>query len=213
MAPGKVKIAFIADDYKRKETYRKRKRSVLKKTEELSTLCGVEACAIVYGPFDHEPQIWPSESGVQNVLGRFTAIPEWVQTKNMVNQESLIAQSVTKVKEKMDKLVLENKHKEMSIFIFQCLRKGNFEPYGNMTSTDFTVLSSVIQQNLNDINTRLGLLKVKPQMQTPPSEEINHDHGSSTNANSHTSPRFMDFLNVNENETIISPFGDANLQL
>ena len=61
MTRRKTKLTFIANDTERKTSYKKRKKSLLKKTEELSTLCGIEACAIVYGPDDPQPETWPSE--------------------------------------------------------------------------------------------------------------------------------------------------------
>ncbi|KEH29199.1 MADS-box transcription factor family protein [Medicago truncatula] len=64
----KVKLAFIANA--RKTTYNKRQKGLFKKVYELSTLCGVEACAIVYGPYEPQPKIWPSPQGVQTVLSK-----------------------------------------------------------------------------------------------------------------------------------------------
>ena len=83
MTRRKTKLTFIANDTERKTSYKKRKKSLLKKTEELSTLCGIEACAIVYGPDDPQPETWPSEAGVKNVLGKFSTIPEWEQGKKI----------------------------------------------------------------------------------------------------------------------------------
>ncbi|KHN05997.1 agamous-like MADS-box protein AGL80 [Glycine soja] len=173
MARKKVKLAFIANNSKRKTTYNKRKQSLLKKTEELSTLCGIEACAIVYGPNDPRPEIWPSESGVINVLGKFKSMPQWEQTKKMANQERFIADSIVKGKEKLKKLADENKEKEMSLFMVQWLKTGKVQPEHNMTMADFNVLSSMIDQNLKDIAKKMEMLNVnevipnQPQMQTP----------------------------------------------
>ena len=47
MGRKKVKLAFIANNTKRITTFRKRKKSLMKKAEELNTLCGIEACTIV----------------------------------------------------------------------------------------------------------------------------------------------------------------------
>ncbi|KAH1153320.1 hypothetical protein GYH30_049103 [Glycine max] len=159
MATGKLKLTFIANDSQRKTVCKKRKQSLLKKTEELSTLCGIEACAIVYGPNDHRPEIWPSESGVKNVLGKFMNKPQWEQSKKMMNQESFIAQSIMKSKDKLQKVVKENKEIEMSLFMAQCFQTGMFQPDINMTAADMNVLSSEIEQNLKDIDKRMEMLK------------------------------------------------------
>jgi len=50
MTRKKVQPAFISFDSARKLTYKKMKKGMLKKIDEPSTLCGIEACAIVYSP-------------------------------------------------------------------------------------------------------------------------------------------------------------------
>lgn len=154
-----MKLALIANDCARRASYRRRKKSMLKKIEELSTLCGVEACAIVYSSFDQEPQIWPSESGVKNVVEKFRAMPEWKKHK-MGNQESVMEKSIVKGKRKITKLEEENKEMEITMFMFQCLDKTRVQPPHNMTLPDLNLLSSVIEQKLNDISRRLDFTDV-----------------------------------------------------
>ena len=57
----------------------------MKKVIELSTLCGIKACAIVYSPYDAQPEVWPSPIVVQRVLAQFKNMPEMEQSKKMVN--------------------------------------------------------------------------------------------------------------------------------
>ncbi|WVY93231.1 agamous-like MADS-box protein AGL80 [Vigna radiata var. radiata] len=170
MTGRKVKLAFIANDCARRASYRRRKKSMLKKIEELSTLCGVEACAIVYSSFDQEAQIWPSESGVQNVVEKFRTMPEWKKHK-MGNQESVMEKSIMKGKRKIAKLEEENKEMEITMFMFQCLDTTRVQPQQNMTLADLNLLSSVIEQKLNDVSRRLDLTDVtevpyQPQIHT-----------------------------------------------
>lgn len=85
MTRKKVKLAYIANDSARKATYKKRKRGLMKKVSELSTLCGIEACAIIFSPYDSQPELWPSPIGVQRVLSQFKKMPEMEQSKKMVS--------------------------------------------------------------------------------------------------------------------------------
>ncbi|KHN05998.1 Agamous-like MADS-box protein AGL80 [Glycine soja] len=156
MATGKLKLTFIANDSQRKTVCKKRKQSLLKKTEELSTLCGIEACAIVYGPNDHRPEIWPSESGVKNVLGKFMNKPQWEQSKKMMNQESFIAQSIMKSKDKLQKVVKENKEIEMSLFMAQCFQTAN-----QVTPNQPDIESSTFQPQIMQTSA------FQPQIQIP----------------------------------------------
>ncbi|KAF3539463.1 hypothetical protein F2Q69_00021843 [Brassica cretica] len=86
MTRKKVKLAFIANDSSRKATYKKRKKGLMKKLNELSTLCGINACAIIYSPYDSNPEVWPSNSGVQRIISEFRTLPEMDQNKKMTNE-------------------------------------------------------------------------------------------------------------------------------
>ncbi|GAU42869.1 hypothetical protein TSUD_13370 [Trifolium subterraneum] len=66
MARKKVKLAYITCNSKRRETFRKRKSGIMKKVSELSTLCGIEACVIIYDQNNPQAYVWPSDSGVKN---------------------------------------------------------------------------------------------------------------------------------------------------
>lgn len=78
MAQKKVNLQRIMKDKTRITTYKKRKACLYKKAEELSTLCGVETCLIVYGPTKatdgviSEPEIWPKdETKVRDVIRKY----------------------------------------------------------------------------------------------------------------------------------------------
>ncbi|RZB80971.1 Agamous-like MADS-box protein AGL80 [Glycine soja] len=137
MGRKKVKLAFIANNTKRITTFRKRKKSLMKKAEELNTLCGIEASR-----------------------------PELDQGRKKVNQESFVSQSIVKGQDKLQKVVKENKEIEMSSFMSQCLNIGNVQPCKNMTTADLNVLSSMIEQDLMDVDKRMEMLNCN-QLETP----------------------------------------------
>ncbi|KAL9320138.1 hypothetical protein ACSQ67_011977 [Phaseolus vulgaris] len=231
MSRRKVQLTFIANNSDRKASFIKRKKSLLKKTEEISTLCGVEACTIVYGPYGPEPDVWISKSGVQNVVERFRNTCE--HNKKMATQESFLSERIAKGREKMKKQVRSNQEKEMNMFMFQCLKNGRVELHNNMTTDDLNALSSVIENKLRDINKRMETVNVtemppnQPQMElaavavaavavaaapediTPP----NHGDGTYMNANDPLQSQwFMELLNDDgDDETIKPSFGDPNL--
>ncbi|GLU17378.1 hypothetical protein SLE2022_337480 [Rubroshorea leprosula] len=68
MTRKKVKLQYISNDSARKASFKKRKKGLMKKASELTTLCGIDAGAIVYSPYDSQPEIWPSPARVQRVL-------------------------------------------------------------------------------------------------------------------------------------------------
>jgi len=223
-----VQLTFIANNSDRKASYIKRKKSLLKKTEEISTLCGVEACTIVYGPYAPVPDVWTSKSGVQNVVEKFRNTCE--HNKKMATQESFLSERIAKGREKMKKHVRSNQEKEMTMFMFQCLKNGRVELLNNLTPDDLNVLSSVIDSKLRDINKKMETLNVSEmlpnqiQMMPPPAvlpvaapENIivppNHGDGTYLNSDDPLQSQwFMELLNDNgDEETMKSSFGDPNL--
>ncbi|CAH1414662.1 unnamed protein product [Lactuca virosa] len=158
MTRQKVKLAFITNDSARKATYKKRKKGLMKKVNELSTLCGIDACAIIYSPYEPQPEIWPNNIGVQHVIARFKRIPEMERSKNMLNQESFIRKQVTKTNEQLKKQMKENREKEMTEVMYQCLTgKGSIE---NLTLPDLKDLGELVDQTLKDISRRIESLKI-----------------------------------------------------
>lgn len=76
MGHGKLNMKLIAKENVRLSTYQKRKKSLTKKAQEFSILCGVETCVIVYGPKlkcgSAELEIWPSDPAkVTNVIEKY----------------------------------------------------------------------------------------------------------------------------------------------
>ncbi|KAK1563464.1 hypothetical protein Q3G72_027989 [Acer saccharum] len=66
MGQGRLNLKFIENEKARMTTYQRRKRVIKKKAEEFTTLCGVPACMIIYGPkLKNQPvevDIWPKET-------------------------------------------------------------------------------------------------------------------------------------------------------
>nr|GEY51091.1 agamous-like MADS-box protein AGL80 [Tanacetum cinerariifolium] len=157
MTRKKVKLAFIANDSARKATFKKRKKGLMKKVNELSTLCGIDACAIIYSPYESQLEVWHSDIGVQRVLAQFKRMPEMEQSKKMVNQESFIKQRITKANEQLKKQIKENREKETTEFMYQCLTgKGSI---ANLILPDLDDLGRVVDQTMKDINRRIESLK------------------------------------------------------
>ncbi|XP_030485511.1 agamous-like MADS-box protein AGL80 [Cannabis sativa] len=153
MTRKKVKLAYINNDASRKATYKKRKKGLLKKVSELSTLCGVDACAIIYSPYDTQPEVYPSPGGVHRIVKKFKKMPEIEQGKKMMNQEVFLKQKIGKVSEQMKRLKKENRDRELNRLLYGNL-SGKMNLQG-LTVTDLNDLTSLIDQNLKDINKRM----------------------------------------------------------
>ncbi|XP_028800541.1 agamous-like MADS-box protein AGL80 [Neltuma alba] len=217
MTRRKVKLAFIVNESARKTTYRKRKNGMVKKANELATLCGVEACMIIYSPYDTEPEVWPSSMGVQSTLVRFRQMPEMEQCKKMMNQMSFTRERIQKISEQVKKMRRNNREKELAQIMYHYLSSGIF--LQNMTMNDLHDLSWLIGQNLRDISRRMEALEMEPQnevqIQSQGQEQAGEDNNNGKGImemNISTLQRqqnFMELMNCAGDETL--PFGEANL--
>ncbi|OIW14096.1 hypothetical protein TanjilG_19475 [Lupinus angustifolius] len=159
MTRKKLELTYIASDSKRNATLKKRRNGLWKKINEITTLCGIEACAIISTPDDLQPEVWPSHLGVQKVLYKFSRIPEMEKSKKMFNQENFLSQSIIKAKEQLRKLRNENRKKEMSLLMFQCLSSDNSS--NNVNMTNLSDLSWLIDLTLKEIDQ--NITKNQPQ--------------------------------------------------
>ncbi|MCL7038520.1 hypothetical protein MKW94_023647 [Papaver nudicaule] len=114
MARYKVKLAYIVNDAKRRAAFRKRRKGLMKKVSELSTLCGVTACAIVYGPDDPQPQVWPEQPDVHRTLMRFKSLTLLEQNSRQFNQEDFMNKRIGKITTQYNKLRQQNRYMEIN---------------------------------------------------------------------------------------------------
>ncbi|GMN45737.1 hypothetical protein TIFTF001_014927 [Ficus carica] len=159
MTRKKVKLAYITNDAARKATYKKRKKGLIKKVSELSTLCDIDACAIIYSPYDTQPEVYPSPLGVQRILAKFKNMPEIEKSKKMVNQESFLRQRIAKVNEQLKKQKKENREKEITQLMFQGLADPN--SLLGLSLLDLNDVDRMIDQYLKDINERMEKISLE----------------------------------------------------
>lgn len=156
MTRKKVKLAFITNDASRKATFKKRKKGLLKKLTELTILCGIDACAIVFSPFNSHPDLWPSVVGVHRVLSHFKSMSEMEQCKKMLNQETFLRHRIAKAADQLKKLQRENREKEIADVLCRCLLTGGLSP--GLDVIDLNDLGWMVDQKLADICKRMELL-------------------------------------------------------
>ncbi|XP_059654286.1 agamous-like MADS-box protein AGL80 [Cornus florida] len=156
MTRKKVKLQYIVNETARKATFKKRKKGLMKKVNELSTLCGIEACAIIFSEYDSEPEVWPSPLGVQRVLSRFARMPEMEQNKKMMSQESYIRHRIAKAEDQLRKLQKENRHKEMTYVMYRFLAG---DAPRNLSMVDLNDVGWLLDQNIKDIQAKIEAVK------------------------------------------------------
>ena len=122
MGRKKLKLQWIINDAARKSTYQKRAKSLLKKTMEISTLCGVDTCAIVNSPYDPQPEVWPpSLLEAARVLMEFKGRPDNHHIKKRFDQDNFLRQRITKATAQLSKHQKKNEAMEMENLVIHLL--------------------------------------------------------------------------------------------
>ncbi|MBA0611704.1 hypothetical protein Godav_012367, partial [Gossypium davidsonii] len=116
----------------------------MKNVSELSTLCEIDACAIMYNPYETQTEVLPSPMGVQQVLSKFNNIPKMEQSKKMENQESFLSKNITKVAKQLKNHCKEIWEKEMTQCSTTFVAKGSSVTPLNPQSATSSLSSSVV---------------------------------------------------------------------
>ncbi|CAN1162265.1 Agamous-like MADS-box protein AGL36 [Linum perenne] len=122
MGRTKVQHELISNVITRKNTFNQRKIGLLKKLKEITTLCGVVACGIIFHNFngkdkEDQPEVWPSVPEANDVLKKFKDLPKTKKEKNMLKHETLLEESLRKMSEKLNDEIAKNKLMEMELLL------------------------------------------------------------------------------------------------
>ncbi|KAL9243457.1 hypothetical protein vseg_017342 [Gypsophila vaccaria] len=176
MARSKVNLRYIRNNTARKVTYKKRSKGLLKKTQEISVLCGVDACAVVYSPYSETPLIWPSsESEVRRIVLEYKQKSHIDQSQRIFNQEAFLRQSATKAREKILRLQRRNRELDMENTLGD-LYSGT--PVQQVSLGDVKDLFWVIEDRLRTVEHRIrvveggGNVNGQVQMHSAPSSNV-----------------------------------------
>ncbi|CAH8356679.1 unnamed protein product [Eruca vesicaria subsp. sativa] len=190
MARKKVKLVRIVKESARKATYNKRKKGLLKKVQEISTLCGINAGVIIYSPFSPNPEVWPPGDGIREVITQFRNVPKTERDKNTFDQQKFLKQRLAKVEALLTKQRKENKEAYLTEFMFQCLVEN--KRVAEIDSQYLNDLGCIIDQFDNSIDRRIEILGGSADMEM----------GEPSNADAATDPSEpVGTLNLGEGAT------------
>jgi hypothetical protein len=155
MPRRKVKLAFISEELARKVTYNKRKKGLIKKVAELTTLCDVPACAIISSPFDSETEVWPNREGAMKVIDRYHN-SYMLDEKRNVNQERFIMQMITKGRDQARKMKHDNREKELNLLMFICLQNNNIAI--DLNAEELKDFDKLVEKKLKEVGSKIETL-------------------------------------------------------
>ncbi|WOL13549.1 hypothetical protein Cni_G22319 [Canna indica] len=167
MPRKKVKLAWITNDAIRRATLKSRRRGMIKKLQELSILCDVKACMVMYAPQEHEPVAWPSLPDAERMMGRFMSLPEIERKWKMVNQEVFIRKRIANLQDQLRRQERENRDAEIAMMLVEGLRGRSLH---DLSIEDASALSWTVDTKLRAIyekREKLWRIPVAP----PPQQE------------------------------------------
>ncbi|KAM1180976.1 hypothetical protein ACFX1Q_020861 [Malus domestica] len=108
MAKNRTKHELISHERSRRATLKKRKASFFRKLNEITTLCGVIACAVIYDTSDTKVDVWPSPQEAFYVLEKIKNLPEERQGKFKLDQESFLKNNISKQNRQLERVRFKN---------------------------------------------------------------------------------------------------------
>jgi hypothetical protein len=155
MARNKLKLAFISDESKRRASYYKRKKSLIKKVNELTTLCDVPACAVISSPFDSHTEVWPNLEGASKVIERYQNSVVINESKN-VSHERFLLQRTTKARDQLRKLKQDNHEKELDLLMFRYMQNSNISD--NLTAEGLKDLDKAVGKMMKEVDNKINTI-------------------------------------------------------
>lgn len=106
MAPKEKRGA--PESKSRLASFIKKKRNLMKKADELSILCGVEACVICLSPETSECDVWSSTPDALSMLKRYRELKTEDKSKRKVDLTDVMRQRIRVLEPNFRFRVIEN---------------------------------------------------------------------------------------------------------
>ncbi|XP_021774627.1 agamous-like MADS-box protein AGL80 [Chenopodium quinoa] len=182
MARKKVKLAFIENATSRKATSSKRTKGLVKKTQELSVLCDIDACAIIFAKDAQVPVVWPSsEAEIKRIISNYRDNSDMYQLQRQLDQQSLSEVNVIKTEEKVERIQRKNRDLQIENMVTDIMTgKSTIE---QVDPCDLSDLILVLENRMKSVQHRL---KVFGKNSNPRSQGDRTMEASTSGAN-HTS--------------------------
>ncbi|CAI8614946.1 unnamed protein product [Vicia faba] len=128
----KITSKLIENFSQRKICYKTRLKGLFTKMNQVTTLCDLEACAIVFGPGDRTPVMWPSRDVAERLIHKLESMSECLRFKNVTDQLSFLKDKGERLQATVDKMKEDNEDRLMGSYMYQIENEGkplsDFEP-------------------------------------------------------------------------------------
>ncbi|XP_021844147.1 agamous-like MADS-box protein AGL80 [Spinacia oleracea] len=154
----KVNLTYIENYFDRRATCARRAQGLIKKTREINVLCGIDACAVVYGQDGQKPIVWPSSKAeVTRIFSNYERKSKVNQSERFLNQKTFSDQSVKKEEEKLKKIQKSKREiqtENLATDIMNC--RSRLE---QVAPNDLKYLISVIENRSRCIHNRIRVVE------------------------------------------------------
>ncbi|KAM3343489.1 agamous-like MADS-box protein AGL86 [Capsicum galapagoense] len=145
-------------------------KSLFKKVEEFSILCGVDAAIIIFSPEENQPIVWKSTNQAKELLMRYFSFPTFERIKKLVIHEMYLSKKVDEMKEKVDKIEKMNEEKEIKLLFRQLVEGKNITEFD---SRDIKGLLKLFPTTMDKIKERKEQFILQQQPSQPPNSPSN----------------------------------------
>ena len=160
MARKKVNLQWISNNATRRATYKRRCQSLEKKASELTTLCGIKMCVVVYGDGKAQPEVWPSDAEAKKLLKKFKDMPDVGSFKKIQNQEEFLHSRTLRLHEQVSKLDHENREHETLVLLYDSL-DGRCPGLVGTTKDELVSLREMVEMKMSKAKARLQELVIE----------------------------------------------------
>ncbi|KAF7818029.1 agamous-like MADS-box protein AGL80 [Senna tora] len=168
----RVRFEYISNEGARRSSFKKRKEGVMKKMSELTTLCGIEACAVIFSPFNPGPEVWPNVMGVHHVVSQYRKMAG-IQKRSVLDQQSFIKQTIAKTMHQLERLRKETRERQTEYLMHQCMAGMNLR---SLSISDMYCTRRLLEKKIADIDKKIREKEEVPPTPTAASLDDNGLH-------------------------------------
>ncbi|CAD6344185.1 unnamed protein product [Miscanthus lutarioriparius] len=171
MARKKVNLQWISNNATRRATYKRRSQGLEKKASELTTLCGIKLCVVMYGQGEAQPKVWPSDEEAKELLMKFNSTLDVSSLKKTKNQEEFLHSRSLKLHEQVSKLDHENRERETLDLLHDIMYGGRPGLVGT-DKDELLSLRDMVEMKMRKIKARLQQLVVGERVLQQPLPQV-----------------------------------------
>ncbi|KAM0873497.1 hypothetical protein ACQ4PT_038034 [Festuca glaucescens] len=163
MARKKVALKYIPHEKTRRETLKKRSKSLMKKAGEAAILCNTKACIIIYPEGKSMPQVFASHDDAVTIMNRLRSMKDDDPFNKKMDQECFLEKRFGNLQEQTLKSERECEENEIRLLLHKTMLVGN----AGLSIEELTNVGCNVDVFLNSICDRITKIQGQPPVYLP----------------------------------------------